>query len=81
MDDTQLYARNRANVVATNVILITISTIAVGLRLISRKVSNTRYWFDDLLISVALVGQYHHQESMELMANSLSVSVSMFALC
>lgn len=42
--------------VAFSVIFIVLSSLAVGLRLLSRRISAANFWWDDALIVVSLVG-------------------------
>ncbi len=53
-----LFADQRRLLKIANIILIILPTIFVALRLLSRKVSRAGYWYDDLLVSVALLFSY-----------------------
>ena len=55
-DTTGLCANNQPQLLGATSALLALSTIVVGLRLISRGLSATTFWFDDLAIIVALVG-------------------------
>lgn len=53
-----LYADQSTRLKASNIALIILPTIFVVLRLISRKVSRAGYWYDDLLVVIALLFSY-----------------------
>lgn len=53
-----LYADQSRRLKSANITLIILPTIFVTLRLLSRKVSRAGYWFDDLLVLLALVFSY-----------------------
>ena len=41
---------------AVSIMLIILPTIGVGLRLLARRISTAKLWYDDYFIMVALVG-------------------------
>lgn len=48
---------NRApSFVAFSVIFIALSSLTVGLRLLSRRISAAKFWWDDAIIVISLVG-------------------------
>lgn len=53
-----LYADQGPRLKASNIALIILPTVFVALRLISRKVSRAGYWYDDLLVLLALIFSY-----------------------
>ena len=53
-----LYGSHRSRLLGANIVLIILPTTFVILRLASRKVSRAGYWWDDLLIIIALIFSY-----------------------
>ena len=49
--------RDPSSFTAFSVIFIFLSSLTVGLRLLSRRISSANFWWDDALIVISLVGQ------------------------
>ena len=54
-DTSGLCANHQPQLLAVTSALVALSTMLVGLRLISRKLSAMSYWYDDVAIIVGLV--------------------------